>query len=57
MPDKPIELAIEVPAETRRAIEGAAAAKGVSVAEFLQDALRGYLADTGYLEIRRPPAH
>jgi hypothetical protein len=50
MPDKPIELSIEVPAETKRAIERAAAERGVTVAVFLEQALRRYLVDTGYLD-------
>ena len=57
MTDKPIELSIDVPAETRREIERAAAERGMSVPEFLQDALRRYLADAGYLESRRPTPH
>jgi len=50
MTDKPIELSIEVTAETRRAIERAAAERGVSVSQVLEDALRKHLADTGYLD-------
>jgi len=50
MTDKPIELSIEVAAETRREIERAAAAKGMSVSAFLEDALRRYLVDTGYID-------
>ena len=50
MTDKPIELSIEVPAETKRAIERAASERGVSVFQFLEDALRKHLADTGYLD-------
>lgn len=48
MPDRPIELSIEVPAETRREIERAAAERGMSVPEYLQDALRKFLVDGGY---------
>lgn len=50
MTDKPIELSIEVPAETMRAIERTAAERGVSVSQFLEDALRKHLVDTGYLD-------
>jgi len=50
MTDKPIELSIEVPAETRRAIERAAAERGMTVAAFLEEALRRYLVDTGYID-------
>jgi hypothetical protein len=35
MTDKPIELSIEVPAETRLAIERAAAERGMTVSEYL----------------------
>ena len=57
MTHKPIEFSIDVPAETRREIERAAEERGMSVAEFLQDALQRYLADAGYLENRRPTPH
>jgi len=50
MTDKTIELAIEVPVEFKQAIERAAAARGVSVPDFLEDALRKLLADTGYID-------
>jgi hypothetical protein len=50
MTDKPIELSIEVPAETMRAVERAAAERGISVAEFLEKAVRKHLVDTGYLD-------
>jgi hypothetical protein len=50
MTDKPIELSIEVPAETKRAIERVAAERGVTVPAFLEDALRRYLIDTGYID-------
>jgi len=50
MTDKPIELSIEVPAETRRAIERAAAERGISVSDFLEEALRKHLVDTGYID-------
>ena len=51
--DKPIELWIDVPPEIKLAIERAAAERGLSVAEFLQEAMRKHLVDTGYLENRR----
>jgi len=50
MTDKPIELSIEVPAETRRALARAAEERGVTVPEFLDEALRKYLVDTGYID-------
>jgi uncharacterized protein (DUF1778 family) len=50
MPHDPQELTIEVSAETRRAIEKAAAAHGLSVSDYIQEALRRFLAATGYLE-------
>jgi hypothetical protein len=50
MTDKPIELSIEVPAEIRRAIERAAAEGGMTVPAFLEEALRRYLTDAGYLD-------
>jgi len=50
MTDKPIELSIEVTAETRREIERAAAERGMTVPEFLEEALRKYLVDTGYID-------
>ena len=50
MPDKPIELWIDVPPETKQAIELAAAERGMTVADFLESALRKYLADRGYLD-------
>ena len=50
MPDKPIELSIEVPAETRRAIEGAAAELGMTTSAYLEYALRKSLVDAGYLD-------
>ena len=54
MSDKPIELWIDVPPEIKLAIERAAAERGLSVAEFLQEAVRKHPVDTGYLENRRP---
>jgi len=50
MTEKTIELAIEVPVDLKRAIERAAAARGVSVPAFLEDALRKLLLDTGYID-------
>ena len=47
MSDKSIELAVEVPAEIKLAIERAAAAQGMSVSEFVQDALRRLLVEIG----------
>ena len=49
MTDKPIELWIDVPPETKRAIERAAAERGITVASFLEEALRKHLVDTGYI--------
>ena len=49
MPDRPIELSIEVPTETRQAIERAAAERGVSVSKYLEETLRKILIDAGYL--------
>ena len=46
MSDKSVELAIEVPAETKLAIERAAAAQGISVSEFIENALQRMLAET-----------
>jgi uncharacterized protein (DUF1778 family) len=45
-------LSIEVSAETRRALVKAAADHGLSVSDYVQEALRRYLAATGYLENR-----
>ena len=50
MTDKPIELSIDVPAETRRAIECLAAARGMTTSEYLEYALRKSLIDVGYLD-------
>jgi hypothetical protein len=50
MTDKPIELWIDVPPEAKRAIERAAAERGITVASFLEEALRRYLVDSGYLD-------
>jgi uncharacterized protein (DUF1778 family) len=50
MTDKSIELSIEVSPETRRAIERAAAERGLTVSEYLEYALRKSLVDTGYLD-------
>jgi uncharacterized protein (DUF1778 family) len=40
-------LAVEVPPETRLAIERAAAAQGMSVSEFIQDTLQRLLVEIG----------
>lgn len=45
MSDKSVELAIEVPAETKLAVERAAAAQGKSVSEFIERALKMMLAE------------
>ena len=45
-----VELSIEVPSATRREIERAAAERGMTVPAFLEDALRRYLIDTGYID-------
>lgn len=50
MTEKPIELSIEVPTETRRAIERAAAERGLTVSAFLEQAVRKHLVDTGYID-------
>ena len=50
MADKSIELSIDVPPETKRAIERAAAERGITVASFLEEAVRRYLVDTGYID-------
>jgi uncharacterized protein (DUF1778 family) len=50
MSDKSIELAVEVPAEIKRAIERAAEARGMSVDEFVQNAMRKSLIDAGYID-------
>jgi uncharacterized protein (DUF1778 family) len=47
MTDEYIELAIEVPAETKVAVERAAAAQGVSVSEFVENAVQKMLAGAG----------
>jgi predicted HicB family RNase H-like nuclease len=52
-PDDPSnKLSIEVSAETRRALVKAAADHGLSVPDYVQEALRRFLAATGYLENR-----
>jgi hypothetical protein len=48
MTDKYIELAIEVPAETKVAVDARAAAQGVSVSEFIENAVQKMLAEVGY---------
>lgn len=50
MPDRPIELSIDVPPETKRAIERAAAEQGMTVTDFLEKALRRCLVETGYID-------
>jgi uncharacterized protein (DUF1778 family) len=54
MTDHPDELSIEVSDETRRALEKAAAEHGLSVSDFVQEALRRFLTAAGYLENRQP---
>ncbi len=48
MTDKPIELLIEVPPETKRAIERAAAERGMTVSDFSKKPC-GNLVDAGYI--------
>ena len=48
MSDKSVELAIEVPAEIKLAIERAAAEQGMSVSEFIENAVQRLLAEIGY---------
>lgn len=50
MTDKPLELSIEVTAQTMREIERAAAERGMTAPAFLEDALRRYLIDTSYID-------
>jgi hypothetical protein len=50
MTDKPIELSIEVPPETKRAIERVAAERGMSASEYLEYVLRKSLIHAGYLD-------
>jgi hypothetical protein len=50
MPDRPIELSVEVPIETRQAIERAAGERDVSVSKYLEETLRKFLIDAGYLD-------
>jgi len=50
MTDKPIELSIDVPPVTKQAIECAAAERGMTVADFLEKALRKHLVDAGYID-------
>jgi len=50
MTDKAIELSIEVPREIKRAIERAAAQRGMTVPAFVQQTLRMYLVNTGYID-------
>lgn len=49
-----VELSIEVPSGTKRAIERAASQRGLSVSDFIQEALRRYLEEAGNLKNRRP---
>jgi uncharacterized protein (DUF1778 family) len=46
MNDKPIELPVCVPAETKPAVERAAAAQGLSVSEFIEQAVKKMLAES-----------
>jgi uncharacterized protein (DUF1778 family) len=55
MPDQTNELSIEVSPETSRALEKAAAERGLSVSDFVQEALRRFLTAVGYLQDRQPP--
>ena len=55
MTDKSVELSIEIPAETKLAIERAAAERGVSASEFLEEAVRKFLIDAGYIDKAVPP--
>jgi hypothetical protein len=48
MSDKKIELAFEVPAKTKRDVERAAAAQGLSVLEFVENAVQRMLVEAGY---------
>lgn len=50
MTDKAIELSFKVSVDTRREIERAASERGMTVCAFLEEALRTYLVDTGYIE-------
>jgi predicted HicB family RNase H-like nuclease len=50
MADKSVELSVSIPPETKIAIERAARAAGLSVSEFVEKALREFLADAGYIE-------
>jgi predicted HicB family RNase H-like nuclease len=50
MGDKSVELAVAIPPETRIAIERAARAAGLSVPAFVENALRRFLTDAGYIE-------
>jgi predicted HicB family RNase H-like nuclease len=53
MSDKSIELAVKVPAETKLAVERAAAEQGISVSEFIENAVQKMLAEAGH-GLRRP---
>jgi hypothetical protein len=50
MTDKPIELSIDVPADTRRATERVAAERGMLVSGFPEEAVRKHRIDAGYLD-------
>ena len=50
MPDKPIELSIDVPPETKRAIERVAVERGMTASEYLEYVLRKSLIDAGNLD-------
>jgi len=53
MSDKNVELAIEVPPETKLAIERAAAEQGMSVSQFIENAVQRLLAEIGYGSLPR----
>jgi predicted HicB family RNase H-like nuclease len=55
MSDKSVELLVEVPAETKLAVERAAAAQGISVSEFIENAVQKILAEVGYSSRRAGP--
>ena len=54
MSDKSVELAIEVPAEIKLAIERAAAAQRISVSKFIENALQKMLAESSPSEPTDP---
>ena len=49
MPEKDFELLIEVSAEIKLAIERTAEARGMTISEFVKNALRKSLIDAGYI--------